>query len=48
MDDLQRRTNPPSLPFLKCLLRMFVKNTSLKKYFGKQYVGKFGDHFMFA
>jgi hypothetical protein len=48
MDEIQRRENPPSLPFIKRLLGMFVKNTSLKNSFGKQYVGKVGDHFLFA
>jgi hypothetical protein len=48
VNELQRRGGPPGLPFLKLLLRMFAKNASLKKSFWKVYVGKVGDHIMFA
>jgi hypothetical protein len=44
MDKLQGRGGPPSLPFLKLLLRMFVKNTSLTNSFGKLYVEQAFDH----
>jgi hypothetical protein len=37
-----------SLPFIKILLGMFIKNTSSTKSFGKMYVGKVDDHFLFA
>jgi hypothetical protein len=49
MDELQRRGGPLGLPFLKILLGMFVKNTSLKKSFGKMYVRQASDHiFLFS
>jgi hypothetical protein len=48
VDEIQRRKGPSSLPLLKLLLGMFSKNASLTNSFGKMYVGKVGDHFLFS
>jgi hypothetical protein len=48
VDKAQGRGGPPSLPFLKLLLRMFSKNTSLKKSYIKVYVEQAFDHSLFV